>query len=46
VVPWRRDEYKTELQKTLLTFVMVAAFGGAIGMVAFGAGLINMPVVN
>jgi nitric oxide reductase subunit B len=39
-------EYKTELQKTLLTFVMVAAFGGAIGVVAFGAGLINMPVVN
>jgi len=46
VVLWRRGEYKTELQKTLLTFVMVAAFGGAIGVVAFGAGLINMPVVN
>ena len=46
VVLWRRGEYKTELQKTLLTFVMVAAFSGATGVVAFGAGLINMPVVN
>lgn len=46
LVLWRRGEYKTELQKTLLTFVLVAAFGGAIGAVAFGAGLINMPVVN
>ncbi|WP_333639099.1 nitric-oxide reductase large subunit [Pyrobaculum aerophilum] len=46
VVLWKRGEYKTELQKTLLTFVLVAAFGGAIGVVAFGAGLINMPVVN
>jgi len=46
VVLWRRGEYKTELQKTLLTFVMVAAFGGAIGVVAFDAGLIDMPVVN
>jgi nitric oxide reductase subunit B len=46
VVLWRRGEYKTELQKTLLTFVMVAAFSGAIDVVAFGAGLINMPVVN
>lgn len=46
MVLWRRGEYKTGLQKTLLTFVMVAAFGGAIGVVAFGAGLINMPVVN
>ena len=46
LVLWRRGQYKTELQKTLLTFVMVAAFGGAIGVVAFGAGLINMPVVN
>jgi len=46
VVLWRRGDYKTELQKTLLTFVMVAAFGGAVGVVAFGAGLINMPVIN
>ncbi|AET32196.1 nitric-oxide reductase large subunit [Pyrobaculum ferrireducens] len=46
LVLWKRGEYKTELQKTLLTFVLVAAFGGAVGVVAFGAGLINMPVVN
>ncbi|ABO09324.1 nitric-oxide reductase large subunit [Pyrobaculum calidifontis] len=46
LVLWRRGEYKTELQKTLLTFVLVAAFGGAVGVVAFGAGLINMPVIN
>ncbi|MFN3803857.1 MAG: cbb3-type cytochrome c oxidase subunit I [Pyrobaculum sp.] len=46
LVLWRRGEYKTELQKTLLTFVLVAAFGGAVGVVAFGAGMINMPVVN
>ena len=46
LVLWRRGEVKTELQKTLLTFILVAAFGGAVGVVAFGAGLINMPVVN
>jgi nitric oxide reductase subunit B len=46
VVLWRRGEYKTKFQKMLLTFVMAAAFGGAIGVVAFGTGLINMPVVN
>ncbi len=46
LVLWRRGEVKTELQKTILTFILVAAFGGAIGVVAFGAGLINMPVVN
>ena len=46
VVLWRRGEYETELQKTLPTFVMVAAFGGAIGVVAFGTGLRNMPAVN
>ncbi|MCE4627864.1 MAG: cbb3-type cytochrome c oxidase subunit I [Desulfurococcales archaeon] len=46
LVLWKRGEVKTELQKTLLTFVLVAAFGGAIGVVAFGAGLINLPVVN
>jgi nitric oxide reductase subunit B len=46
VVLWRRGEYKTELQKTLLAFVMVAAFGGAIDVVAFGASLINVLVVN
>jgi Nitric oxide reductase large subunit len=46
VVLWRRGEYKTELQKSLLIFVVVAAFSGAIGVAAFGAGFINMPVVN
>ncbi|MEB3850981.1 MAG: nitric-oxide reductase large subunit [Desulfurococcales archaeon] len=46
IVLWRRGEVKTELQKTLLTFVLVAALGGAIGVVAFGAGLINMPIIN
>ncbi len=45
-VLWRRGEVKTELQKTILTFILVAAFGGAMGVVAFGAGLINMPVIN
>ncbi len=46
IVLWRRGEVRSELQKTLLTFILVAAFGGAIGVIAFGAGLINMPVVN
>ncbi|ALL01353.1 putative nitric oxide reductase, cytochrome b subunit [Pyrodictium delaneyi] len=46
IVLWRRGEMKTELQKTLVTFILVAALGGAIGVIAFGAGLINMPVVN
>ncbi|HID41384.1 MAG TPA: nitric-oxide reductase large subunit, partial [Pyrodictium sp.] len=46
IVLWRRGEVKTELQKTLVTFILVAALGGAIGVIAFGAGLINMPVVN
>jgi nitric oxide reductase subunit B len=46
IVLWKKGAVRTELQKTLLTYIMVAAFGGAIGVVAFGAGLINMPVVN
>ncbi|MCE4609398.1 MAG: cbb3-type cytochrome c oxidase subunit I [Desulfurococcales archaeon] len=46
LVLWKKGEVKTELQKTILTFILVAAFGGAIGVVAFGAGLINMPIVN
>ena len=46
VVLWRKGEIQNELQKTLLTFVLVAAFGGAIGVIAFGAGMINLPVVN
>ncbi len=46
VVLWKKGQVTTELQKTIVTFTLVAAFGGAIGVVAFGAGLINMPVVN
>lgn len=46
LVLWKRGQLQNELQKTILTFVLVAAFGGAIGVVAFGAGLINMPIVN
>lgn len=46
LVLWKRGEVTNELQKTILTFVLTAAFGGAIGVIAFGAGLINMPVVN
>ena len=46
IVLWRKGEIKNEIQKTILTFTLVAALGGAIGVVAFGAGLINMPVVN
>ncbi|MCE4620637.1 MAG: nitric-oxide reductase large subunit [Desulfurococcales archaeon] len=46
LVLWKRGEIRNEIQKTVLTFTLVAAFGGAIGVVAFGAGLINMPVVN
>ncbi len=46
IVLWKRGQVSNELQKTILTFIMVAAFGGAIGVIAFGAGLINMPVVN
>ncbi len=46
IVLWQRGEVQNELQKTLLTFVLVAALGGAIGVVAFGAGLINMPIIN
>ncbi|BES81615.1 nitric-oxide reductase large subunit [Pyrodictium abyssi] len=46
IVLWRRGEVSTELQRTLVTFILVAALGGAIGVIAFGAGLINMPVVN
>lgn len=46
IVLWRRGEVRTELQKTLVAFILVAALGGAIGVIAFGAGLINMPVVD
>jgi nitric oxide reductase subunit B len=46
LVIWRKGEITNELQKTLLTFILIAAFGGAVGVVAFGAGMINMPVIN
>ena len=46
IVLWKRGEIQNEIQKTILTFTLVAALGGAIGVVAFGAGLINMPIVN
>ncbi|MCC6028523.1 MAG: cbb3-type cytochrome c oxidase subunit I, partial [Archaeoglobus sp.] len=46
LVIWRRSKLENELQKTLLTFILIAAFGGAVGVVAFGAGMINMPIIN
>ncbi|MFP3045486.1 MAG: cbb3-type cytochrome c oxidase subunit I, partial [Thermocladium sp.] len=46
ILLWRRGEIKTELQKTLAAYALVAGIGGGIGAVAFGAGLINMPVLN
>ena len=46
ILLWKRGEVRTDLQKVLVRFILVAAFGGAIGVVAFGAGLINMPVIN
>lgn len=46
IVLWRRGEIKTELQKTLLAFILVAGIGGGLGVVAFGAGLLNMPILN
>ena len=46
LVLWKRGQVQGELQKTILTFILTAAFGGAIGVIAFGAGLINMPIIN
>ncbi|WP_291998891.1 cbb3-type cytochrome c oxidase subunit I [Caldivirga sp.] len=46
ILLWRRGEVKTEFQKTLLTYALVAGIGGGIGVVAFGAGLINLPLLN
>jgi nitric oxide reductase subunit B len=46
VVLWLRGQVKTELDKTIVTFILVAAFGGAVGVVVFGAGMINMPIIN
>jgi len=47
ILLWRRGEIKTELQKTLFTFVFVAAIsGGALGGVVAGAGVLNAPMIN
>ncbi len=46
VILWAKGKVGGELQKTIITFILVAAFGGAIGVVAFGAAMINMPVIN
>jgi nitric oxide reductase subunit B len=46
ILLWRRGEIRTEFQKTLATYALVAGIGGGIGVVAFGAGLINMPILN
>jgi len=46
IVLWLRGKLINELQKTIVTFILVAALGGAMGVVAFGAGMINMPVIN
>ncbi|MEL9990599.1 MAG: cbb3-type cytochrome c oxidase subunit I [Thermoproteus sp.] len=46
LVIWRRGEVKTEFQKTLVTYALVAGVGGAIGVVVFGAAFINAPILN
>nr|WP_245522471.1 nitric-oxide reductase large subunit [Vulcanisaeta distributa] len=46
ILLWRRGEIRTELQKTIVTYALVAGIGGGIGVVAFGAGLINLPLLN
>jgi len=46
ILLWRKGGLVNELQKTILVFILVAALGGAVGVVGFGAGLINMPVIN
>ena len=46
ILLWARGKMANELQKTILTFILVAALGGAMGVIAFGAGMINMPVIN
>ncbi len=43
ILLWRRGEIRTELQKTIVTYALVAGIGGGIGVVAFGASLINLP---
>ncbi|MFP3192708.1 MAG: cbb3-type cytochrome c oxidase subunit I [Thermoproteus sp.] len=46
IVIWRRGGAKTELQKTPLTYALVAGIGGGIGVVVFGAAFINAPALN
>ncbi|MGC8597750.1 MAG: cbb3-type cytochrome c oxidase subunit I [Thermocladium sp.] len=46
ILLWRRGEARTEFQKTLITYALVAGIGGGIGAAAFGAGLINIPMLN
>jgi len=46
ILLWLRGRLVNELQKTIVTFILVAALGGAMGVIAFGAGMINMPVIN
>lgn len=42
----RKTDARTEFQKTVLIFTIVAAIGGGIGAAAFGGGLLNMPILN
>ncbi|MEM0195456.1 MAG: cbb3-type cytochrome c oxidase subunit I [Thermoplasmatales archaeon] len=42
----RKTDAKTEFQKTLLIFTLVAGIGGGIGAAGFGGGLLNMPILN
>ncbi len=42
----RKTDARTEFQKTILVFTIVAGIGGGIGAAGFGGGLLNMPVLN
>ena len=46
ILLWLRGGLREEFQKTIATFILVAALGGAMGVIAFGAGMINMPIIN
>mgnify|MGYP001770633649 FL=1 len=46
IVLWRRGEVRTEFQKTLVTYALVAGVGGGLGVVLFGAAFINAPIFN
>ncbi|MEM4485318.1 MAG: nitric-oxide reductase large subunit [Sulfolobales archaeon] len=46
LILWRRSGLTNELQKTIVTFITVAGIGGVVGVIGFGAGLINMPIIN